>query len=86
VENEQFQHVFDLNNPKNQLTGDDYDIFNKKQSKTETSKAFENPMQTPAIFDGPAEPETQDQILVMLTERLSLAVEQQQKTTIVGCV
>jgi hypothetical protein len=42
---------FVLNNPKNQVTGDGYGIFNKKQSKTEIAKAIASLIQTPADLD-----------------------------------
>jgi hypothetical protein len=66
-----------LNNPKNQVTGDDCGIFNKTQSKTEIAKAIANLFQTPEdlYVDAndiivPAKPEIPDQRLLRLQERL----------------
>jgi hypothetical protein len=45
-------------NSKNQVTGVGYDIFSKKQSKTEIAKAITNPIKTPAdLITVPAQPE-----------------------------
>jgi hypothetical protein len=76
---------FYLNNPKKEITGDDYGIFNCKQTKTEITKAIVNLIQMPAdiVVDvndtsiAPAEPEKPDQLT--LKERLNLAIEQQKK-------
>jgi hypothetical protein len=48
-----------LNNQKIQITGDDYGIFNKKQSKTEIAKAFANLILSPADVNVPVKPESQ---------------------------
>jgi hypothetical protein len=80
-----------LNYPKNKVTCDDYGIFQKKQSKTEISKAFANLIQTLADVDVyvnvdvPAEPEKLDHRLLMLKERLNLAIKQQKNGSIVRC-
>jgi hypothetical protein len=42
---------FYLNNPKNQVTGDNSGIFNKKQNETEIAKAIANLIQTLADLD-----------------------------------
>jgi hypothetical protein len=74
-----------LNNPKNQVTGDDCGICNKTQSKTEIAKAIANLFQTPEdlyvdandIIIVPAKPEIPDQRLLRLQERLFFAIEHQ---------
>jgi hypothetical protein len=43
------KHVFLL--PKNQVTGDDYGNFNKKQVKTEIARLIANLIQAPADLD-----------------------------------
>jgi hypothetical protein len=43
---------FYLNNPIKQITGDEYGIFNQKQSKTEIAKTIANLIQMPADRPG----------------------------------